>query len=77
MTKQELLSELQDLKYWIEKDGLIATLDEAISRVEAKDLDNKQDTEREELEDEPEEVETRADYEEAPDMYDDNGGYTN
>lgn len=34
MNYKDLLSELQDMKYWIEKEGMIATLDEAIARTE-------------------------------------------
>jgi hypothetical protein len=34
MNLKELRDELKDLKYWIEKDGLVATIDEAIERTE-------------------------------------------
>ena len=38
---QRMIAELQDQKYWIEKDGGIATIDEAIARLKAKDESKK------------------------------------
>lgn len=60
MNYKDLLSELQDMKYWIEKDGMIATLDEAILRTqkainhletdEEEHFDNSEEVEKEEQE---------------------------
>lgn len=61
MNYKDLLSELQDMKYWIEKEGMIATLDEAIARAEKaikhleieteeEHFDNSEEVEKEEQE---------------------------